>query len=389
MKQVKKYYYPVFILYLLLCVCVFENAAQIDYCFAQEEGKISLEGLKEKSEEYFSAHRYKDFIELLGSYANSAPPILYPYLEYYTAQAKVEHLNHLGKEESWPDYYNLKNEYLDYVLRVTNALSQRNPPNVFAVDSQYLNWYAHMLREDKEEKAAFRKFKEILSSYVIETKNAQLINEYASRLKDKGRLSLSALLYNLYVTRSLEARDYAPLFDIVSVYQKERQYEQMQLVLREALDSDLPEETACRVLLLLAESYMKLDDRESAFNCYARILKDYACNEYSYAAFYKIRDIYYLHDSDKEVEPYFVPQDNKIPYAELLKEAADKHAATELAVLSLYLLADFYQDRGGRFEAIALYQKIISDYPDSMQAISAAKKMKALGQMANKKNKDE
>ncbi len=164
------------------------------------------EQLREKTREYFQAHRYEDYLAWLNGLRKEKDLSEEQKLsvDYYSALAKSRYLEYLEQNEDWAKYYELYHQLDQEIIAAAEAIVATYPVSDLVVDSQYLAWQAR-LREDESEAAdaAFDKLSALIIDLTTTTGDLTKFRETASALSRRSRNAELNVLFDRF-TESIE-----------------------------------------------------------------------------------------------------------------------------------------------------------------------------------------
>jgi len=166
------------------------------YLFAQET-------LEEQKEKYFKEKNYSEFIAHLEELKRKNPENFT--IDYYLALSQYWQLKDLEEKKLWEEYFNLRSNYLDRIIKETENASKKAEDPKICLEAKYLNWLMHKELNNEKKDIVLKELIDLASNYTKKGRDSFILKEMAKRLQMENESFASLNLYNLYVKALIES----------------------------------------------------------------------------------------------------------------------------------------------------------------------------------------
>jgi len=171
---------------------------QIIEAKTNQELYAPFEGLKDF---YFRDNKYSEFLDYLKSLGQQKRTIE-PFINYYIALSRYQHLKHLEEKQLWDEYFSQGNNYRDELTQGANsaidATTNKDPLHIYA---RLLLWQFHKDQQDVFSESALSDLMSSALDYSISAQDSKPIKEVADRLLAYGEKAKSKELYKIYTQK--------------------------------------------------------------------------------------------------------------------------------------------------------------------------------------------
>ncbi|MFH0826858.1 MAG: hypothetical protein V1923_03100 [Candidatus Omnitrophota bacterium] len=162
---------------------------------------------------YFKNNKYSDFVDYLKSLAQKKKSAE-PFVNYYRALARYQHLKYLEEKQLWDEYFSQGNAYRDELTQGSQkaiaATVVQEPLHIYA---RLLLWQFHKNQQDSFEEAAFSELMASAIEYSAVATDFKPIKEVADKFFAYGEKGKSKEFYKIYaqklITSDISDKDLA------------------------------------------------------------------------------------------------------------------------------------------------------------------------------------
>jgi TolA-binding protein len=164
----------------------------------EASAQVDLQQLKQN---YFSQHKYSEFVDYLKSIREQNPAKA----SYYIALSRYEQLRYLEETQNWEEYFNrgedYRREFNREAYKALELASEGNPVSIYA---RCLLWQFHSDMQDEQQEEALRDLLSVVKQY-SELPDADLtaIKFVADKLSNYGERIDSQKVYKIYLERMI------------------------------------------------------------------------------------------------------------------------------------------------------------------------------------------
>ncbi|KPK97003.1 MAG: hypothetical protein AMJ95_11455 [Omnitrophica WOR_2 bacterium SM23_72] len=223
-----------------------------------------LEAIKEF---YFKNNKYSDFVDYLKSLAQKKKSAE-PFVNYYRALARYQHLKYLEEKQLWDEYFSQGNAYRNELTEgckmAIAATTGQEPLHIYA---RLLLWQFHKDQHDSFEESALSDLVVSAIEYSARAKDFKPIKEVADKFfvyKEKGR---SKEFYKIYAQKLITSQmPDTELAKAASKFYQEGNLDLSENIYDAYIDrvsKTLPKEELIRVLTEIASIFAYKDEGPS------------------------------------------------------------------------------------------------------------------------------
>ncbi|MBU4305302.1 MAG: hypothetical protein KJ893_06760 [Candidatus Omnitrophica bacterium] len=332
-----------------------------------QAGDVFLSELKSKAEQMRQEGRLSelmDYLEKCRERELDTENLLY--IDYYSILAKSLYLDMLEKKEDWAAYFNTLHSFDKEIIDTARQYLRESPSAENVIDMQYLAWKAYNREEDEAAAAeAFKTLSALVVQYTEKNNDISKFQEIAGFLAEAGKVTQMNRLfsgYKDYLLKTSAGRESIErLTGIAEEYFKEGKPEIARVVYEHYINLALTrysQEDGLSAGRRIIErfrnhGFFPAKDADFAENIYERLESNFGTDVFDdKEVFARGYNLECLGEYERANEGYkqFV---RLFPKSVFLPEVY-----TRLGILNLYKLA-------GDIAALAFWQKIIDEYPDS------------------------
>lgn len=169
-------------------------------CSLQVTGRASAqEDLEQLKQEYFSRHKYSEFVDYLNGIRDQEPIMA----SYYIALSRYEQLEYLEEAQDWEEYFDRAEEYRrEFIQEARRAVELAPKEHPVSIYSRCLLWRFHSDMADERQEEALRDLMSAVAQY-SELPGADLsaVKFVADNLSGHGERLNSQKVYKIYLER--------------------------------------------------------------------------------------------------------------------------------------------------------------------------------------------
>jgi TolA-binding protein len=268
--------------WLLTCTFTFYLLPFGFYSFAQQDNRLTalskqiIEAdtqqdlyapFEELKDFYFRDNKYSEFVDYLPSLGQKKKT-LEPFINYYIALTRYQHLKYLEEKQLWDEYFSQGNNYRDELTqsaeKTIDITSAKEPLHIYA---RLVLWQFHKDQQDSFAESSLSDLMSSVLSHSSSSKDPKPIKEVADKLLSYGEKGKSKELYKIYAQKIITSgiKDEELMGHALTFYKEgnlelaENMYDAYINIAARAM----PKEKLTPILTDIAKAFVYKDDMES------------------------------------------------------------------------------------------------------------------------------
>lgn len=170
------------------------------------DGESAVAPLEEIKELYLTDNNYSGYVDFLRSIGDRKKALL-PYINYYIALTRYEHLKYLEEKQLWDEYFAEGNAYRGHITSgAQDAIDATGTVEALNLKARLLLWQFHRGQQDALAEEGLTDLMNAATSYSGGRGDIKLLKDAADKILAGGERGKAREMYKLYVDKIVAAQ---------------------------------------------------------------------------------------------------------------------------------------------------------------------------------------